>query len=175
MINYFELYGIPESFSPDETVVKAKFYELSKKYHPDRYTLSDAEEQAEMLQMSSINNEAYKTLNNKYATMKYVLQLNDIVEEEEKYDLPPEFLMEMMDLNEVVSDLEMDADNEELKTNAKEEIASQLDNWEQEVQPLTDKYDKGDRNKELLLNIKDYYYRKKYLLRIQERVENIGT
>lgn len=175
MVNYFELYDLPVSFSPDEAVVKAKFYELSKKYHPDRYTLSDTAEQAEMLQMSSVNNEAYKTLKSKDATVKYVLQLNELIEDEEKYDLPPDFLMEMMDLNEVVSEYEMEAGNAELKDKAESLLNKQFNTLETEVAPLTSAYNNGDKSKELLLKIKDYYYRKKYLLRIQNRLRDIES
>lgn len=175
MVNYFELYDLPVSFNPDEAVVKAKFYELSKKYHPDRYTLSDTAEQAEMLQMSSVNNEAYKTLKSKDATVKYVLQLNELIENEEKYDLPPDFLMEMMDLNEVVSEYEMEAGNTELKDKAESLLNKQFNTLETEVAPLTSAYNNGDKSKELLLKIKDYYYRKKYLLRIQNRLRDIES
>ena len=42
-MDYFQFYDIPLSFKPDQVVVKKKFYELSKTYHPDFY-ISESEE-----------------------------------------------------------------------------------------------------------------------------------
>lgn len=173
MVNYFEFYNIDECFHPDLAAVKTKYYELSRKYHPDRYTLADTGEQAEMLRLSSINNDAYKSLKDEYATMKYLLLLKGVVEEEEKYNLPPDFLMEMMDLNEVVSELEMEPENDELKARAQQMIDEQLQQWKEDTEPLTKAYDKGDKSEALLSKIKDRYYRKKYLLRISNRMNSI--
>jgi molecular chaperone HscB len=36
-MNYFELYEIPVSLKPDQQLLRKKFYELSRKYHPDFY------------------------------------------------------------------------------------------------------------------------------------------
>ena len=175
MVNYFELYDLPVSFHPDQAKVKAKFYELSRANHPDRFTLADGDKQAEVLQMSSANNQAYKTLKDPYATMAYVLKLHNILEDEEKYNLPPAFLMEMMDLNETLSDFEMDPRQTNLYESAAQMLADNLSVWEAQVQPLTEKFDNGDHSEALLMQTKEQYFRKKYLLRIQERMNSFAT
>jgi molecular chaperone HscB len=175
MTNYFELYELPVGFHPDATAVKNKFYELSRRYHPDRFAQADDVTRAEVLRMSALNNDAYKTLNNSDAITSYILKLNNLLEEEEKYNLPPAFLMEMMDLNEVVSDYELDINNEALKQQAIHSLQEQLAQWDAEVRPLTDRHDTGTQTTELLLQIKDYYFRKKYLLRIQERINKFAA
>ncbi len=175
MVNYFELYDIPVSFAPDTAVVKKKFYELSRRYHPDRFTMAGDAERAEALRMAALNNDAYKVLQNADATMAYILKINELLEDEEKYSLPPVFLMEMMDLNESISDYEMEPDNESLKTQATQALQEQLDNWNEGLEPLTAAYEGGNTSKELLLQIKDYYFRKKYLLRILERINTFAT
>jgi curved DNA-binding protein CbpA len=35
-MDYFELFGISETLTPDLKSLESKFFELSKKYHPDR-------------------------------------------------------------------------------------------------------------------------------------------
>jgi molecular chaperone HscB len=174
-MNYFELYDIPISFQPDAAEVKKKYYELSRKYHPDRFTLSDNSSQANALLMSAMNNDAYKVLNNADATMAYILKLNGILEEEEKYNLPPDFLMKMMELNEAISEYEMEPDNEDMRTQATQGLQDQLDDWEDSVSALTPKYDATAPDNALLHELKDYYFRKKYLLRIKERIDRFAT
>lgn len=174
-MNYFELYDLPVSFSPDAGEVKKKYYELSRKYHPDRFTLADDATKIEVLRMSAMNNDAYKVLNSADATMAYILKLHEILEEEEKYSLPPDFLMEMMDLNEAISEYELEPENEDLRTQAIEGIGSQMEEWQESVAPLLAKYDNEQPDMALLGQIKDAYFRKKYLLRIKERIDRFAT
>ena len=63
-MNYFEFYDMPESFTLDEALIKKKFYELSKEYHPDFYANEDEAKQQEILELSTLNNKAYQTLSN---------------------------------------------------------------------------------------------------------------
>jgi molecular chaperone HscB len=175
MVNYFELYQLPVSFHPDIAAVKSKYYELSRSFHPDRFAQATEHEKAEALRIAALNNDAYKILSNPDATMAYLLKLNELVEEEEKYNLPPDFLMEMLELNEAVSEYELEPDNEDMKKEATTMIAEQFSNWEYDVSPLLKRFDEGEQTKELLQQIKDYYFRRKYLLRIQQRINTFAT
>ena len=175
MSNYFQLYNIPESFKPDAAVVKSKFYELSRKYHPDRFAQAGGPELTEALQMAALNNAAYKTLKDSDATMAYILKQKGLLEEEEKYALPPAFLMEMMDLNEAVSDSEIDPANTDAGNMATNALNEQLELWDDAMQLLTNRYANGEHDDALLLQIKDMYFRKKYLLRIKERIDRFAA
>eukprot|EP01030_Chromulinospumella_sphaerica_P015593 gene15593-15404_t len=173
-MNYFELFGLKPSFNPDATQVKTKFYELSRLYHPDRFTTEGTEKMVEVLKMAADVNQAYKTLKDIDSTMAYVLRIHGMLEDEEKYTLPPAFLMEMMDLNEAVSDYEAAPLDEPTRLTAKNALAEQIQTWNDAVAPLTARYNAGDYDDKLLLAIKDMYFRKKYLHRIQERLEKIS-
>ncbi|MCE3282624.1 MAG: chaperone protein HscB [Chitinophagaceae bacterium] len=159
-MNYFELYNIPVSFQPDPQLVKSRFYELSRKYHPDFFSNADEAEQAEVLEKSSAVNKAYKTFTNPDETIKYVLQQKGLLEEEEKYQLPPDFLMEMMDLNEAAGEGQS-ADGSVRSAVAKiqEEIYSP-------VKAVLEGYTEGVTTRDELLQVKEYYFKKKYLNRI---------
>ena len=174
MINYFELYDLPVSFHPDQAVVKSKYYELSRLHHPDRFAQAGATGMADALNMASINNAAYKTLRDSDATMAYILKRNGLLEDEEKYALPPAFLMEMMDINEAVSESELDLANEDARNMAVNALNEQLELWDDATRLLIERFDKGEKDKALLLQVKDQYFRKKYLLRIKERIDRFA-
>jgi molecular chaperone HscB len=174
MVNYFELYGLSETFNPDSALLKKRYYELSRQYHPDRFTQAGEAERIEALRVAAINNDAYKVLSNADLRMAYILKLNGHLEDEEKYNLPPSFLMEMMELNEAVSEYEMN-EEESLRNTAEAAITEQNKQWETEVKPLTEAFDSGNRSDDILLKIKDYYFRKKYLLRIQQRIDTFAS
>ena len=98
-MNYFELFEIPVSFNVDKTLLAKKYFELQKKYHPDFFSQGSEAEQEEALERSSQVNRALKIFKHPDETIKYLLQLKGLLEEEEKYQLPPAFLMDMMELN----------------------------------------------------------------------------
>jgi molecular chaperone HscB len=171
MTNYFQLYDIPVSFHPDQAVVKQKFYELSRTYHPDRFANAPADELAETLRMAALNNDAYKPLKSPDATMAYILRTANLLEHDEKYALPPAFLMEMMELNEAVSDYEDMPGNDDARLAVLDNLAEHMQAWETAATTLTRRYDAGETDTSLLLQIKDMYFRKKYLTRISERIK----
>jgi len=161
-MTYFELYNIPISLNPDQAVVKEKYYELSRKYHPDFNSQGTAEEQADALEKSSMLNIAYRIFQHPDETIKYVLQLKGLLEEEEKYQLASDFLMEVLDLNEQALDVSEQADIDRL-TNT---IANFQKEIYEPVEAVITNYQEGITTEKELLQVKEYYYRKKYLDRI---------
>ncbi len=175
MTDYFTLYHLPVSFHPDQAAVKSAFYELSRQYHPDRFAQAGGTELTEALRMAAMNNAAYKTLKSSDATMAYILKQNHLLEDDEKYALPPAFLMEMMDLNEAVSESEIEPENEDAAQMATNALNEQMELWDDATNLLVQRFEHGDKSKELLLQVKDQYFRKKYLLRIKERIDRFAT
>lgn len=172
-MNYFEFYGIPESFNPDEALLKKKFYELSKRYHPDFYANEDDEKQQEILELSTINNKAYNILSNPAKRLEYILQLYNLLADGDKYQLSPNFLMEMMEINENL----MEADSPEQVASIKAQIADTETQLNSELLILTSKYAKAgnDEKQTILKAIKDIYYRQKYLLRIKDTLATFAA
>jgi molecular chaperone HscB len=159
-MNYFELYDIPVSLQPDLQLVKQRFYELSRKYHPDFFSNAGDEEQAEALEKSSAVNKAWKVFNDPDQTIKYLLQLKGLLEEEEKYQLPADFLMEMMELNEQALEGDHPGTRQQVSAIQKEIY--------EPVKAIIEGYKEGATSKEELLQVKEYYFKKKYLNRILE-------
>lgn len=165
--DYFALYGISPTLSPDAAQLRKKYYELSRLYHPDRIATSETATQTAALSMSAQVNEAYRILTDDDALLGYVLRQTAVLEADEQYKLPPDFLMEMMELNEAVGNVAMAPD---MSGDAQQEFDSALNAWQEGFGPLKAQFNKGDNSPQLLAKLKDYYFRKKYLLRIKERL-----
>jgi len=159
IMNYFELFELPVSIQIDKAQLAQKYFDLQKKYHPDFFAKGTEYEQSEALEISSQLNKALKVLKKQDQTIKYLLQLKQLLEEEEKYQLPPAFLMEMMELNE------------ELNEDSARQIQELENQLYSEVQPIIETYNDSTVTTAELLKLKEYYYKKKYLQRILDRLE----
>ncbi len=175
-MDYFEFYDLPVLFHVNEGDVKKKFYELSKKYHPDFFANESEEKQQEILELSTLNNKAFQVLSNPLKRIEYILSLNYLMAEGDKYSLPQDFLMEMMDVNEALMEQEFEPD-----AGALENINTQVDEIEKslfdELKQYTDAFDHEPEGKHesTLLKIKDIWYRQKYLLRIRESLNRFAA
>jgi molecular chaperone HscB len=176
LVNYFELYGIPESFLPDEPLLKKKYYSLSRQYHPDFHANENPERQKEVLELSTLNTNAYRTLSDFDRRMQYILQQHGLLEEGQKNEMPADFLMEMMEINEQIMELEFDADPEvaERLRLESEALLAQLDN---DIRPHLERYPEAsrERQEQIRQQAKGYFQKKKYLLRIRESLNKFAT
>jgi molecular chaperone HscB len=173
MINYFDFYAMPESFNPDSAFLKKRFYELSKEYHPDFYANEDDVKQQEILELSTINNKAYHTLSDPAKRLEYILREHELVSDGAKPQLPGDFLMEMMDINERL----MEVDDKEELANITNEVLAIEGDLNEELTTLTTGYEQlDDKAKESRLNdIANIYFRQKYLLRIKESLNTFAS
>jgi molecular chaperone HscB len=157
-MNYFELFDIPVSVTVDRTVLAKKYFELQKRYHPDFFAQEDESIQQEALEKTSELNKAFKILKDPDATIQYLLKTKGLLQEEEKYPLPPDFLMEVMELNENLS-----ADSVSAIENLEKDIYADVNN-------IIERYNDATATLEDLMKLKEYYYKKKYLQRILDRI-----
>jgi molecular chaperone HscB len=161
-MNYFELFGLPISLKVDTSSLAKKYFELQREFHPDFYTQSDETEQQDALEKSAEINKGLKILKNPDSTIQYVLQLKNLLTENEKYALPPEFLMDMMDLNEKL--LEQDPDS------FSKDVVQLEESLQNEVKEIIEQYDNKSISEESLQKLKEFYFKKKYLQRILDRI-----
>ena len=175
-MNYFDFYEIPVSFFPDEKLLQQRYYRLSKQYHPDFYANEPAEKQAEILELSTLNNKAYQTLSSFEKRLEHILEINNMLVEGEKYALSQAFLMEMLDINERLMDLEMDYDEQGL-----EAINTSVSALAKAIEAQIMEQGKGFESLSAVLQtqrleqVKDAYYRKKYLLRIKDSLNKFAA
>lgn len=166
-MNYFELFGLPVQLKVDKTYLPKRFFELNRKFHPDFYANATPSEKEKALEITANLNKAFKTFQNEDDTLRYVLQLKGLLEEEEKYQLPPDFLMEVLEINEQVMDAEDDAN---LRTNLLFAIDKLQSSIYDPVRNIIENYQDDSTSEKELLEVKEYYYKKKYLTRIRKEL-----
>ena len=169
-MNYFELFEIPIQLKVDKKDLPRKYFDLSRKNHPDYFINENPEKQAHALEISSLVNKAFKTFQNDDETLKYVLQLKGLLVEEEKYELPPDFLMEVLEINEQLMDMD---ENPELNKDLKNTIDNLQNEIYEPVKKIVEHYQDGITSEKELLQVKEYYYKKKYLHRIQQQLNGL--
>ena len=162
--NFFDLYKINPAPIADNTYVAKKYIELQKANHPDFYTKESETDQEDIMVKSAAINEGYKIFKDKHKTIEYFLSQNKVIEPNEKYQLPPEFLMEMIDINEGVLE-----DNGHKNTQKK--VAEIISGLEQDVAPILRK-NTADITAEDMQQLKAFYYKKKYVQRILDKIED---
>ena len=160
-MNYFELFGFEEAPVIDKKLLSEKYFLLQKQHHPDFFTRGNEAEQEEALAQSADINKAFTTFQNEDKTIEYFLQTKGIVETDEKYQLPNDFLMEMMEINETLEEKDGVTVTAEL-------AAIEKDLYGQ-IEPIL-KDRTLHHNTTSLETLKSYYYKKKYIQRILARL-----
>ncbi len=168
-MNYFQLFDIPVSFLPDEQVIRQRYFALSKKYHPDFAATLPVAEQMLTLEHATAVNKAYQVLSHFDKRMQYILLEKGKIEIEGKFNLPPDFLMQMMELSEEAMALNMEPAPDRLR-----QFQEKIDNYDKQllqgIQPKLKAWDNTSATESLLDDIRTYYYKRKYLQRIRSQV-----
>jgi len=164
-MNYFELFELPLQFEVDAKKIRPKFLELSRRFHPDFHSQENEVNQQKVMEQSALINKGWQVFQEPLATLHYVLQLLGKIKEQENPVLSADFLMEMMELNERLTEGDQDQ-----QLQLKEEI----NRYEKELYESIKSILKSPPTVATdtdLEKIKEYYYQQKYLNRIQERIQ----
>ena len=89
--------------------------------------------------------------------------------EEEKYELPPDFLMEVLEINEALMDTQ-ESGIPKLESRISEPQSEIYD----PVKKIVEDYKDGITTEKELLQVKEYYYKKKYLDRIRRQLAGMA-
>lgn len=107
-MSHFEVFGLPRRLGIDAARLQERFYELSRRWHPDFHAAAGPEARARALQESARVNAAYRTLRDPVARVEYLVRLEQGRETREgavgKPQAPPELLEEMFDIQEALAE-----------------------------------------------------------------------
>ena len=169
MTDFFSFFDLRPSPTLDEAALKRRFYANSKRFHPDFHTLEDEATQQDVLEQSTINNQGYKVLADEDSRLRHLLEVKGVLGEEGSNQVPQDFLMEIMEVNEALMELEFEDD-----PLVREKVVGLIDQLEvdlrEEVLPVVRGYDDATATPADLEALKDYYLKRRYLLRLREKL-----
>lgn len=119
--NDFEIFGLPERFAVERAELDARWKDLQRQAHPDRFASADPASQRQAMQWSVRINEAYQRLKDPVKRAAYLCELRGApIEAENNTAMPADFLMQQMQWRE---DLD-DADGTETLERMADEVAA---------------------------------------------------
>jgi molecular chaperone HscB len=147
--DYFEVFGLPRRLRIDAAELQRRFYDLSRRHHPDFHQAAPAQEQARALEASARLNAAYRALRDPIARVDYLVRLEEGRGTKEgaavKPKAPPELLEEMFEIQEALQQAQaggLDASGREALAVQREKLSARLLAIESQLAgPLSEAWD----------------------------------
>ena len=117
----FELFGLARRFAQDRALIDARWKELQRQAHPDKFSAQGAAAQRVAMQWSVRINEAYQRLKVPLKRAAYLCELGGApVNAENNTAMPGSFLMQQMQWREDLDDAHDAGDFEKIRLQVKQ-------------------------------------------------------
>lgn len=124
----FELFGVPRRFAQERSALDARWKELQRTAHPDRFAAQGDAAQRVAMQWSVRINEAYQRLKDPMRRAAYLCELNGApIRAEDNTAMPSAFLMQQMEWREALEDARTAADLDALEAAVRQSRQQALD------------------------------------------------
>lgn len=105
-MDYFSLFGLPVRYALDNASLAARYQDLQRQCHPDRYAMQPEDQRLLASQRAADLNQAYQTLKHPLRRAEYLLSLQGIDITSEQYTLrDTAFLTEQLALREELDEI----------------------------------------------------------------------
>ena len=112
----FEIFGVPRCFLQDRTQLDARWKDLQREAHPDRFAAQGPAAQRVAMQWSVRINEAYQRLRDPLKRAAYLCELHGApIRAEDNTAMPTAFLMQQMQWREALDEAASAADLDALE------------------------------------------------------------
>ncbi len=111
--DHFAFFALPRKMALDESDLESRYYELSRKLHPDFFMDAPVSKRIFSLEASARLNEAYKTLKDPIRRAVYLVEIESGKLEENDSMPPADMLEEILDAQETVDDFKCCEEKEE--------------------------------------------------------------
>ena len=110
-MDYFTLFGLPAGYPLDTQALAARFQDLQRQFHPDKFASGSAAEQLAAVQQSATINQAWQTLRHPLSRAEYLLSLHGFDLASEQHTVrDTAFLMEQLELREELDEIDQAQD-----------------------------------------------------------------
>ena len=128
----FELFDVPEQFVQNRMVLDARWKQLQREAHPDKFAAQGAAAQRVAMQWSVRINEAYQRLKEPLRRASYLCELNGApINPETNTAMPSAFLMQQMTWREALDEAETVEEMNEIAVMSQKKMDEQLSKVEQ--------------------------------------------
>ena len=132
--NDFELFGLTQKFSQDRAAIDARWKEVQREAHPDKFAAQGTAAQRVAMQWSVRINEAYQRLKDPLKRAAYLCEINGAaIHAEHNTTMPASFLMQQIEWREALDDAKTPENFEVIAANASVSMREQLLNLEQTI------------------------------------------
>lgn len=132
--NDFELFDLPVQFAQDSAALDARWKELQREAHPDKFAAQGAAAQRVAMQWSVRINEAYQRLKNPMKRAMYLCELHGApIQAESNTAMPPDFLVQQMQWREALEEAQSLPELEQIADEASNSKREQLSKIEQSL------------------------------------------
>ena len=137
--NDFELFNVPAQFAQDSAVLDARWKDLQREAHPDKFAAQGGAAQRLAMQWSVRINEAYRRLKDPLKRATYLCELHDApIHAETNTTMPADFLMQQMEWREALDDAGTLQGIEEISLQLNKSERDQLSKLEQLIDAQKD-------------------------------------
>ena len=132
--NDFDLFGLTQKFNQNRVAIDARWKDLQREAHPDKFAAQGASAQRIAMQWSVRINEAYQRLKDPLKRAAYLCALNGFpVNAENNTAMPAEFLMQQIEWRETLDEAKTAENMHQRALQANEYGRKQLQNIEQGI------------------------------------------
>ncbi|MBV6434488.1 MAG: Co-chaperone protein HscB [Bryobacteraceae bacterium] len=170
--DYYQFFGLKRGLALDAPELQRRFYELSRKLHPDRFTRKAAREQQYSLDATAILNDGYRALRDPLARAEYLLKQEGFdVGEQRGKDVPPELLEEVFELNMAIEELRHGGEDARGQLEeAYGRFLAMRDAIDKELDTLYRRFD-DTRDRAVLQQVRSVLNRRRYVRNLVNEVE----
>lgn len=136
-MDYFTLFGLPVSYTLDQDQLAARYQDLQRQFHPDKFASRSQSEQLVAVSQSATINQAWQTLRNPLTRAEYLLSLHGFDLASEQHTVrDTAFLMEQLELREELDGIDQAQDEQKLDAFQKRVKAMYNERHQQMVEQL---------------------------------------
>lgn len=163
--NYFEIFGLPVSYTLDLSLLDDRYHKMQREFHPDRYADKPSQEQRLAVQYAAVINQAFSELKSPLHRAQYLLSLKKVDSAGDAHiTRDPGFLMKQIELREQLADVLAAAD----PFAALEAIAQEADTEYVELQQVFDQQYRESSFQEALETVAKMQFYSKLLAEVAQ-------